>query len=76
MATWVELLKSSMLAAMAAGLLRYALVATIVIWSFKADPAGKRHALALLRLLRAQRWIGRDRRSAQDKPVKAGKPLF
>lgn len=39
------------------GLARWALIAGISLWSLRADAAGRRHALAVLRLLCSQRGL-------------------
>jgi hypothetical protein len=74
MSAWVELLNGGILATAGALLMRYILIAIIVIWSLRADEAGRKHALALVRLLRAERtrvgWFGlhRARPSGLDPP--------
>ena len=40
-------------------LMRMLLIAIVVVWSFRADEAGREHALAVLRLLGASKWSWR-----------------
>jgi hypothetical protein len=51
MGTWATLLERGALVGIAALILRYALTWTVVLWSLRTDEPGRRHALAVLRLL-------------------------
>ena len=53
--TEAELLGTGVIGVAAAMIVRHALVAIIVIWSLKADDKGRKHALAVLRVLRSGR---------------------
>jgi hypothetical protein len=54
MATWVDALQSAGLLTGSAFALRELLIAGVTIWSLRADEKGRKHALALLKILRVQ----------------------
>lgn len=54
MESWIIALLSAGVGTGVALLVREWLIARVTIWSLTADDAGRKHALALLRLLRAQ----------------------
>ena len=59
MGTWIALLQHGVFAVVVTVAMREGPIVVVVLWSLKANEDGRKHALALLRLLRLR--LPRDR---------------